>query len=113
MGEWLNVKNEVRIFNQPFNGQATVKAGVISQGVTVLKPALQWIFIKKWSLETVLDVGGHSGPFEIEVITEKGKCSISFRSFWSHRTADDTGFLRFYQLFQRYYRSLRRISASL
>ena len=78
-GNGLNVKNEVRIFNQPFDGEATVKSRCYLPGCDGIEagPPVD-IYIKNGLLETVLDVGGHSGPFEIEVITEKGNVRYLF-----------------------------------
>jgi hypothetical protein len=78
-GNGLNVKNEVRVFNQPFEGMATIKSRCYLPGCDGIEagPPVD-IHIKNGRLETVLDVGGHSGPFEIEVITEKGNVRYLF-----------------------------------
>ena len=78
-GNGLNVKNEIRIFNQPFEGEAVIKSRCYLPGCDGIEagPSV-YIDIKKGQLETVLDVGGHSGPFEIEVITEKGTIRYLF-----------------------------------
>jgi len=72
-GNGLNVKNEIRVFNQPFEGEAIVKSRCYLPGCDGIEAGTPVsVFIKNVKLETVLDVGGHSGPFEIEVITDKG-----------------------------------------
>ena len=78
-GNGLNVKNEVRVFNQPFEGNVIVKSRCYLPGCDGIEagPPVE-TSIKKGQLETVLDVGGHSGPFEIEVITEKGNVRYLF-----------------------------------
>ena len=53
-----------------------------------------------WKL---LSMGGHSVPLKSKSSLKKeGSLSLVVLS---HRTTNDTGFLRFYQLFQRYLRS--------
>ncbi|RCK79301.1 MAG: hypothetical protein OZSIB_0172 [Candidatus Ozemobacter sibiricus] len=72
-GNGLNVKNELRVFNQPFNGPVTLKTRCLLPGCDGCEAGpSQQLTMKKGELAAVLQVGGHSGPFELEVITEKG-----------------------------------------
>jgi len=71
-GNGLNVKNEVRYFNEPYTGTVTIKTRCflpgcngVEAGASIEKK------IKAGLLEAVLDVSSHSGPFELEVITDK------------------------------------------
>ncbi|MBI4977111.1 MAG: hypothetical protein HZC28_06480 [Spirochaetes bacterium] len=78
-GNGLNVKNEVRVLNQPFNGEAKIKSRCFLSGCNGVEAGTQQtVAIKDGKLELVLEVGGHSGPFGIEVITEKGSVEYVF-----------------------------------
>ncbi|MBP7635385.1 hypothetical protein KBA41_14550 [Candidatus Ozemobacteraceae bacterium] len=72
-GNGLNVKNELRVFNKPFEGHVTLKTRCMLPGCNGCEagPSIEYT-MKKGELAAVLDVGGHSGPFELEVVTEKG-----------------------------------------
>jgi len=72
-GNGLNVKNEIRFFNKPYTGKVTIKSRCYLSGCNGIEagPEIKKS-IKNGLLETVLDVSSHSGPFEIEVITDKG-----------------------------------------
>jgi hypothetical protein len=72
-GNGLNVKNEVRVLNKPFTGEVTVKTRCYLPGCNGVEAGHQiQTTIENGKLEAVLDIGGHSGPFEVEVITPKG-----------------------------------------
>lgn len=72
-GNGLNVKNELRVFNKPFDGHVTLKTRCMLPGCNGCEagPSIEYD-MKKGALASVLDVGGHSGPFELEIVTEKG-----------------------------------------
>lgn len=72
-GNGLNFKNQVRVLNQPYNGKATIKSLCHLPGCNGCEagPAKE-VVIKDGLLQGFLEVGGHSGPFELEVITDKG-----------------------------------------
>ncbi|OQA08233.1 MAG: hypothetical protein BWY66_01078 [bacterium ADurb.Bin374] len=72
-GNGLNVKNELRVFNKPFDGRVTLKTRCMLPGCNGCEagPSIEYT-MKKGELASVLDVGGHSGPFELEVVTDKG-----------------------------------------
>lgn len=72
-GNGLNVKNELRVFNKPFDGSVTLKTRCMLPGCNGCEAGPSKEFkMKKGALAAVLDVGGHSGPFEMEIVTEKG-----------------------------------------
>lgn len=78
-GNGLNVKNEIRYLNQPYTGNAIIKSRCYLPGCNGVEAGPpQNKFIKDGSLEVVLDVSSHSGPFEIEVITDKGSIKKLF-----------------------------------
>jgi len=73
------VKNEIRVLNKPYNGNAVIKSRCYLSGCNGVEAGQPVnAVIKDGLLETVLDVGGHSGPFEIEVITDQGSIRYLF-----------------------------------
>jgi hypothetical protein len=78
-GNGLNFKNQVRVLNQPYNGKAVVKSLCHLPGCNGCEagPAKE-VVIKDGLLQGFLEVGGHSGPFELEVITDKGSVKNLF-----------------------------------
>lgn len=78
-GNGLNLKNEVRVLNQPYQGPAQVKSRCYLPGCNGCEagPPVD-LAISNGRLEAVLDVSSHSGPFEIEVITPKGSLRYLF-----------------------------------
>lgn len=78
-GNGLNVKNEIRVLNQPYTGDIVVKTRCFLPGCDGVEAGPeQKLTVKDGKLEAVLDVGGHSGPFGIEVITKNGSVSYLF-----------------------------------
>jgi hypothetical protein len=78
-GNGLNIKNELRVLNQPFSGEITVKPRCFLPGCDGVEAGPEEkMTVKDGKIETVLDVGGHSGPFGIEVITKNGNVSYLF-----------------------------------
>ena len=78
-GNGLNLKNELRVLNQPFSGEITVKSRCFLPGCDGVEAGPEKkMTVKDGKIETVLDVGGHSGPFGIEVITKNGSVSYLF-----------------------------------
>lgn len=72
-GNKLFVKNQLREFNEPFSGRAAVKTRCYLPGCNGCEAGpTQDIDIRNGSFEVGLDVAQHSGPFEIEVTTQKG-----------------------------------------
>ncbi|MBN8216630.1 MAG: hypothetical protein J0L75_08295, partial [Spirochaetes bacterium] len=78
-GNGLNVKNEVRALNQPYTGKAQVGTHCFLPGCNGVRAGkTQEVQIHNGQLAVTLEVGGHSGPFDIEVVTEKGSVSHLF-----------------------------------
>lgn len=78
-GNGLCVKNEVRVMNQPYSGAATVLSRCHLPGCSGCEAGpSQQIQIENGQLAATLDVGGHSGPFELEVVTDKGSVKNLF-----------------------------------
>ena len=78
-GNGLNVKNQIRYLNQPYSGKAVIKSRCYLAGCNGVEAGTAIDSeIKDGSLQTVMDVGGHSGPFEIEIITDKGSLRYLF-----------------------------------
>jgi len=78
-GNGLCVRNEVRVMNQPFTGDATILSRCHLPGCNGCEAGpSQKIKIENGSLAATLDVGGHSGPFELEVVTDKGSVKNLF-----------------------------------
>jgi hypothetical protein len=80
-GNGLNVKNELRLSNQPYSGPVTVKTRCFLPGCNGVEagPA-QTADVKNGLIEVVMNVGGHSGPFEIEIITDRGSVKHMFEA---------------------------------
>ena len=78
-GNGLNVKNEIRVFNQPFTGSVKIKSRCFLPGCNGIEAGPEIAKdIKDGLLEATLNVSSHSGPFEIEVITDKGSVKNLF-----------------------------------
>ena len=78
-GNGLNIKNEIRSLNQPYNGDIVLKTRCFLPGCDGVDAGPdQKLTVRNGKLEAVLDVGGHSGPFGIEVITKNGSVSYLF-----------------------------------
>jgi len=79
-GNKLFVKNQLREFNEPFAGRAVIKTRCYLPGCNGCEAGSpQDIDIKNGSLEIGLEIGVHSGPFEIEVATAKGSARHLFQ----------------------------------
>lgn len=78
-GNGLNVKNEIRVLNKPYNGKATIMSRCYLSGCNGCEAGPPFeTEIKDGLLQGVLAVGGHSGPFEIEVVTKEGALRYLF-----------------------------------
>ena len=78
-GNGLNIKNELRVLNQPFNGRAVLKARCHLPGCSGCEagPAVE-LNVTGGVLHSVLNISSHSGPFELEVVTKYGSVSNFF-----------------------------------
>lgn len=80
-GNGLNIKNELRVSNLPYSGKATLKTRCFLPGCDGVEAGPpKDVEIKDGIIEAVMDVGGHSGPFELEVITDKGSVKHLFEA---------------------------------
>lgn len=80
-GNGLNIKNELRVSNQPYSGKVTIKSRCFLPGCNGCEAGEPvTIDVKDGLIEAVMDVGGHSGPFEIEAITDKGSVKFLFEA---------------------------------
>ncbi len=78
-GNGLNFKNELRVSNRPFTGEVEVHSRCMLPGCngTFAGPS-QRIKAEGGKLAGTLNVGGHSGPFQIEVVTPRGSLRHQF-----------------------------------
>ncbi|MCC6812390.1 MAG: hypothetical protein IT381_33525 [Deltaproteobacteria bacterium] len=79
-GNGLNFKNELRIDNKPYTGEADIHSRCMLPGCngTYAGKSLVHFKVENGQIFGTLDVGGHSGPFQIEVITPKGSLRHQF-----------------------------------
>jgi hypothetical protein len=79
-GSGLNFKNELRIDNKPYTGEADIHSRCMLPGCngTYAGKSLVHFKVENGQIAGTLDVGGHSGPFQIEVITPKGSLRHQF-----------------------------------
>lgn len=78
-GNGLSFKNELRMSNQPFTGEVMVHSRCMLPGCngTYAGPS-QTVQVQKGQLLGTLPVGGHSGPFQIEVVSPRGSLRHQF-----------------------------------
>jgi hypothetical protein len=78
-GNGLNFKNELRVSNRPFTGDVEVHSRCMLPGCngTYAGPS-QTLKSEGGRLAGTLNVGGHSGPFQIEVVTPRGSLRHQF-----------------------------------
>ena len=78
-GNGLSFKNELRVNNKPHSGEVQVNSRCMLPGCngTHAGPT-QKIDVRGGMLAGTLNVGGHSGPFQIEVVTPKGSLRHQF-----------------------------------
>lgn len=78
-GNGLSFKNELRVANQPYNGPAEINSRCMLPGCngTFAGPTIK-TEVKNGKIEGTLGVGGHSGPFQIELVTKNGSLRHQF-----------------------------------
>lgn len=78
-GNGLNVKNELRYMNRPYSGDVIVKSRCYLPGCDGCDagPEVR-TKLENGRLQVAMEVGGHSGPFAIEVITKQGSLNYLF-----------------------------------
>jgi hypothetical protein len=78
-GNGLSFKNELRVGNQPYAGQVEVVSWCMLPGCNgVHAGPPRTMTSENGLLAGTLEVGGHSGPFQIEVVTPKGSVRHQF-----------------------------------
>lgn len=78
-GNGLSFKNELRVSNHPYSGTATVHSRCMLPGCNgALAGPSQLVTVEKGQLAGTLVIGGHSGPFQIEVTTSRGSLRHQF-----------------------------------
>lgn len=78
-GNGLSFKNELRASNRPYDGEVEVHSRCMlpgCNGVDAGPP--QTMRSQNGQLAGTLNIGGHSGPFQIEVITPRGSLRHQF-----------------------------------
>jgi len=78
-GNGLSFKNQLRVANQPYSGKAIINSRCMLPGCngTFAGKSIE-VEVKDGQLEGTLQVGGHSGPFQIEVTTPQGSLRHQF-----------------------------------
>ncbi len=78
-GNGLNFKNELRVANLPFDGEVKCISRCMLPGCNGVAagPGLT-VHADHGHIGGVMDVGGHSGPFQIEFVTAKGSLRHQF-----------------------------------
>jgi hypothetical protein len=78
-GNGLSFKNEIRVANQPFDGDVQCITRCMLPGCDGVQAGPAKICkAVKGRIEGTMDVGGHSGPFQIELVTPKGSLRHQF-----------------------------------
>lgn len=78
-GNGLSFKNELRVDNKPYSGPLELASRCMLPGCNGVDAGpRKKLDIKDGQLAATLDVGGHSGPFQIEVITKRGSLRHQF-----------------------------------
>lgn len=78
-GNGLSFKNELRVDNKPYNGEITYVSRCMLPGCNGVEAGRsQKATVKDGLVFGTMEVGGHSGPFQIEFITSKGSLRHQF-----------------------------------
>jgi hypothetical protein len=78
-GNGLSFKNEIRVANRPYAGEVTINSRCMLPGCSGTYAGHNLVrTVKDGKIEGTLEVGGHSGPFQIEVITPQGSLRYQF-----------------------------------
>ncbi|HEY3452495.1 MAG TPA: alpha-2-macroglobulin family protein [Myxococcales bacterium] len=78
-GNGLSFKNEIRLANQPFDGDVQCISRCMLPGCNGVQAGTPKTYqAVKGKIEGTMDVGGHSGPFQIEFVTPKGSLRHQF-----------------------------------
>ncbi|MBI5608534.1 MAG: hypothetical protein HY902_06600 [Deltaproteobacteria bacterium] len=78
-GNGLSFKNQLRVDNQPYEGEVEVIPRCMLSGCNgVVAGPRQKLQVRGGELAGTIAIGGHSGPFQIEVITPQGSLRYQF-----------------------------------
>ncbi len=78
-GNGLSFKNQLRVDNQPYDGEVEVIPRCMLSGCNgVVAGPRQKLQVRGGELAGTISIGGHSGPFQIEVITPQGSLRYQF-----------------------------------
>lgn len=78
-GNGLSFKNELRVSNQPYTGYVDVNSRCMLPGCNGSHAGpTQRMAVEKGHISGTLDIRGHSGPFQIEVISPRGSLRHQF-----------------------------------
>lgn len=78
-GNGLSFKNQLRVDNQPYDGEVEVIPRCMLSGCNgVVAGPRQKMQVHAGELAGTIQISGHSGPFQIEVITPQGSLRYQF-----------------------------------
>lgn len=78
-GNGLSFKNQLRVDNEPFNGEVQLVPRCMLSGCNgVVAGPQQRVQVKNGELAATLAIGGHSGPFQVEIVTPQGSLRHQF-----------------------------------
>lgn len=78
-GNGLSFKNQLRVDNEPYNGEVQLVPRCMLSGCNgVVAGPQQRLQVSNGELAATLQVGGHSGPFQVEIVTPQGSLRHQF-----------------------------------
>lgn len=78
-GNGLSFKNQLRVDNEPYEGEVQLVPRCMLSGCNgVVAGPRQKVNVKGGLLAATLQVGGHSGPFQVEIVTPQGSLRHQF-----------------------------------
>ncbi len=79
-GNGLSFKNELRVDNQPYNGEVELASRCMLPGCNGVDAGpRQTLTVRNGLVQGTLQVGGHSGPFQVEFILPNGSLRYQFQ----------------------------------
>ncbi len=78
-GNGLSFKNQLRVDNEPYNGEVELVPRCMLSGCNgVVAGPKQKVSVVHGELAATLQIGGHSGPFQVEIVTPQGSLRHQF-----------------------------------
>lgn len=78
-GNGLSFKNQLRVDNEPYDGEVQLVPRCMLSGCNgIVAGPQQRVMVKGGELAATLQVGGHSGPFQVEIVTPHGSLRHQF-----------------------------------